>query len=314
MESLVIIAGPTAVGKSALSVELAKRIGGEIVSADSMQVYRGMDIGTAKITSEEMQGIQHYLIDICEPDEDFNVFLFQKYASQAVSEINKKGKVPILVGGTGFYIQALLYGIDFNSSNGENPEYRERLEERIFNGELDAVYEELRSVDPKTCEIIHKNNTKRVIRALEFYHETGKPISLHNEEEHQKKPIYNSCFFVLNDERETVYDKINRRVDLMVENGLVEEVKGLKDKGYSTDNISMLGLGYKEVLQYLDGEITLERAIELIKQGSRHYAKKQITWFKREREVIWLNRPEFNQDNSLILNKMISEMKNKGII
>ncbi len=314
MEPLIIIAGPTAVGKSDLAVKLAKRINGEIISADSMQVYKGMDIGSAKIALDEMQGIKHYLISELEPKDEFNVAVFKEKASQYVSEIVNKGKIPILTGGTGFYIQALLYGIDFSKSKGESIKFRACLQERIDKEGIDSVYNELIEVDPEAAKTIHKNNVKRVIRALEFYHETGMPISLHNEEQRKNEAIYNAAYFVLNDERERVYKRIDSRVDKMEKAGLVEEVKKLKNAGYDRSYVSMQGLGYKEILAYLDGEIDLERALYLIKRDSRHFAKKQITWFNREPEVIWLNKYEFDYNDELILQKMIFECKDRKII
>ena len=314
MKPLVIIAGPTAVGKSELAVLLSKRINGEVVSADSMQVYKGMDIGSAKITPAEMDGVKHHLIDVLEPTEDFNVALFQKLSSDACEDIIKRGKIPVLCGGTGFYIQALLYGIDFNESTGELSDYRKSLEKEAAENGPDGLYEELLRVDPESSEIIHKNNVKRVIRALEFYHETGRPISSHNTEQHSNPPVYDSCFFVLNDDREKIYDKINARVDKMLSMGLVDEVKALKEQGLTRNNISMQGLGYKEILDYLDGKCTLDDAVEIIKRDSRHFAKRQITWFKREKNVIWLNRYDFDNDSEKLLEFMLNVLKLKGII
>ncbi len=313
MNPLIIIAGPTAVGKSAFSVELAKRINGEIISADSMQVYKGMDIGSAKITYDEMEGIKHYLIDICDPRDDYNVFLFQKMAKEALKEIYAKGKIPILAGGTGFYIQALLYDIDFNESAGEKSDIRNRLEEEAATKGSEFIYDRLKEVDPKSCEIIHPNNTKRIIRALEFFLETGKKISEHNEEQRMRNTAYNSAYFVLNDERKLIYEKIDKRVDKMINEGLIDEVKALKEMGLTIRNVSMQGLGYKEMLMYLDGEIPYEEAVYLIKRDSRHFAKRQLTWFNREKEVIWLNKNEFNYDDETILEFVISKLKDKGI-
>lgn len=314
MKPLIIVAGPTAVGKSDISVLLAKRINGEIISADSMQVYRGMDIGSAKITKDEMQGIKHYLIDILEPCDEFSVATFQSFAKKAYEDVISENKVPILCGGTGFYVQSLLYDIDFSDSNGEDHEYREMLQKKIDTHGIDVVYDELLRIDPKACETIHKNNTKRVIRALEFYHETGEKISAHNEKERNKQSQYNFCYFALNDTRENIYSRIDLRVDKMIENGLVNEVKSLKEAGYSINNVSMQGLGYKEILLYLDGIISLDEAIYRIKRDSRHFAKRQLTWFNREKEVIFINKQDFNYDNEKILDYMISCIKNKGII
>ena len=295
---LVIIAGPTAVGKSDFAIELAKRINGEIISADSMQVYKGMDIGSAKVTPEEMQGIRHYLIDILDPKDEFSVAVFKEYAKKAIEEIVSHGKIPIIAGGTGFYIQALLYDIDFTESLGENPEYRSFLCHEYEEKGADYLFEQLKKVDPDTAEIIHKNDEKRVVRALEFYHETGKPISVHNKEQYEKTSNYNFAYFVLNDYREKIYSKIDERVDIMVEKGLVKEVEMLKDKGMTIKDVSMQGLGYKEILMYLSGDISLKEAIYRIKRDSRHFAKRQLTWFKRERDVIWLNRYDYDYDLS----------------
>ncbi len=311
---LVIVAGPTAVGKSDFAIELAKRINGEVISADSMQVYKGMDIGSAKITTEEMQGIRHYLIDVLEPTEDFNVASFKELAQKAISEIVSHGRIPIVAGGTGFYIQALLYDIDFSESLGENPEYRSFLLTEYREKGPEYMFDKLREVDPETALIIHMNDEKRVVRALEFYHETGKPISVHNKEQYEKQSDYNFAYFVLNDYRDKIYEKIDRRVDIMVEKGLVEEVEALKQKGLTAKDVSMQGLGYKEILMYLNGEITLDEAVYRIKRDSRHFAKRQITWFKREKEVIWLNKYDFDDDLTKVLDFSLKVLKDKSII
>lgn len=266
---LVILTGPTAVGKTALSVAFAKAINGEIISADSMQVYRHMDIGSAKVTKEEMEGVPHHLIDVLEPAEEFNVVLFQKMARQAAEEIESRGHIPILVGGTGFYIQALLYNIDF-AENDEDRRLRRSLEEIAKEQGASALYEKLRAVDPESCEIIHANNVKRVIRAIEFYEKTGKKISAHNREQRQNISPYRFAYFVLNDDREKIYRQIDQRVDLMMERGLVEEVRALRAMGCSRGMVSMQGLGYKEILSYLEGEISQEEAVYLIKRDTRH--------------------------------------------
>ncbi|SCX00029.1 tRNA dimethylallyltransferase [Lachnospiraceae bacterium YSD2013] len=311
---LVIIAGPTAVGKSDFAIELAKRINGEIISADSMQVYKGMDIGSAKVMPEEMQGIKHYLIDILDPKDEFSVAVFKDYAQKAIKEITDNGKIPIVAGGTGFYIQALLYDIDFSESIGENPEYRSFLLKEYKEKGADYLFDKLREVDPETAGIIHKNDEKRVVRALEFYHETGKPISVHNKEQYDKKSNYNFAYFVLNDYRETIYKKIDARVDIMAEKGLVSEVERLKAAGMTITDVSMQGLGYKEILLYLNGEISLDEAIYRIKRDSRHFAKRQITWFKRERDVIWLNKYEFDYDVDKLMEYTCGVLKDKSII
>ena len=310
---MIILTGPTAVGKSALSGELAKQINGAIISADSMQVYRHMDIGSAKITPGEMQGITHYMIDELEPDEEFHVVRFVTMAKEYLNKIYADGKIPIIAGGTGFYIQALLYDIDFTKQQCDET-YREKLEALAKERGAEYLHGMLREVDPASAEAIHANNIKRVIRALEFYHLSGKKISEHNETERQKQSPYNFAYFVLTDERAKLYDRIDRRVDAMVEAGLVDEVKKLKVMGCSRKMVSMQGLGYKEILAYLDGEYTLEEAIYIIKRETRHSAKRQLTWFKRERDVIWLDKQAFGYDDAAILANMISILEEKEII
>ncbi|MFU0827538.1 MAG: tRNA dimethylallyltransferase [Lachnoclostridium sp.] len=310
---LIILTGPTAVGKSELSIELAKAIDGEIISADSMQVYKYMNIGTAKLTREEMGGIPHYLIDVLEPDEEFNVVKFKEYAIKYMDEIYAKGKIPIIVGGTGFYIQAVLYGIDFQETI-EDTAYRKYLEAVYKKQGPEFLHEKLRQVDPASAAAIHPNNAKRIIRALEYYKQTGNPISEHNEEQRKKESPYNFCYFVLNQDRKVLYEKINRRVDQMMEKGLVEEVKFLLDKGLKPDIVSMQGIGYKEIIRYLTGECSLEEAVYIIKRDTRHFAKRQLTWFRREREVIWIEKDEFGNDNNKILEVIMKELKMKNII
>ena len=307
---LIILAGPTAVGKTKLSIALAKEIHGEIISADSMQVYKHMDIGTAKIKQEEMQGVVHHLIDILEPFEDFNVVLFASYAKKAMEECWNKGKIPILVGGTGFYIQAVLYDIDF-TKNDEDKSYRNWLEQLAKEKGAEYLHGLLQKVDEKAANEIHPNNIKRVIRALEFYEKSGQKISAHNEEQKKKESPYAYAYFVLNEEREVLYDRINCRVDKMVEDGLVEEVKYLLEAGIPKTAVSMQGLGYKEIASFLTGEYTYEEAIYYLKRDTRHFAKRQLTWFKRESDVIWLNRPDFNQKEELILQEMLQIIKEK---
>ena len=314
---LVILTGPTAVGKSALSIELAKRIDGEIISADSMQVYRHMDIGSAKIMPEQMGGIPHHLIDILEPTEEFNVVIFQKEAKEALHEIYDRGRIPIVAGGTGFYIQALLYDIDF-TDNDEDTALRAELEDTAKTQGSEALYARLREIDPESCEIIHPNNVKRVIRAIEFYEKTGMKISAHNKTQRQNSSPYNFAYFVLNEDRTKLYRKIEQRVDVMMEQGLVEEVSRLAAAGCTRDMVSMQGLGYKEILDYLDGHITLEEAVYLIKRDTRHFAKRQLTWFRRERDVLWVEKPEVDYDNELIQNMIteyiMSVLREKNII
>lgn len=309
---LIILTGPTAVGKTKASIGLAHALNGEIISADSMQVYKQMDIGSAKIRPEEMQGIRHYLVDVLNPDEEFNVVRFQQLAKQAMDEIYAKGKIPILVGGTGFYIQALLYDIDFTESQ-EDTTYRKELEELASTKGPQYLHDLLRQVDEKSAQEIHANNVKRVIRALEYYKETGEKISEHNERERKKESPYQFCYFVLTDDRDTLYHKIELRIDQMLEEGLVEEVRRLKAQGYTKDMVSMQGLGYKEILDYLDGTTSLEEATYILKRDTRHFAKRQLTWFRRERDVVWIDKQEYHHDESAILSAMLDKLKERGI-
>lgn len=299
MRKLVIIAGPTAVGKTASSILLAKKIGGEIISADSMQVYRGMDVGTAKIRKEEMEGVPHFLIDAFDPDEEVNIVIFQQLAKQAMEEIYARGHIPMIVGGTGFYIQSILYDIDFSQGDGENEALREHLEKEYDLFGADAMQEKLRLLDPISADTIHKNNKKRVVRALEYALTQNEPISAHNEQEKQKKSPYDYNFFVLNMDRKILYDRIERRVDKMFDDGLVEEVRDLQYRGFHQNLVSMQGIGYKEVLEYLDGNCSLEEAIAQVKQSTRHFAKRQITWFKREKGAQWIDVTKFHSPQDL---------------
>lgn len=307
-KELIILTGPTAVGKTALSILLAKKIGGEIISADSMQVYRYLDIGSAKITEAEMEGVPHHLIDALFPGQDFNVFRFQQMAKEAAAGIYERGHIPIVAGGTGFYIQALLYDIDF-SEEGDNSGVRAALEEEARTRGSGYLHERLKLIDPESAAAIHPNNQKRVLRALEFYQLNGVPISRHNETERQKESAYRSCYFVLNDQRDLLYRKINRRVDDMMEAGLLDEVKQLREMGCKRDMLSMQGLGYKELLAYLDGEGTLDEAVEAIKRNTRHFAKRQLTWFRREKNVIWVDKPAFDYDNEKMLRFMEEKIR-----
>lgn len=307
-QPLVILTGPTAVGKTKASIGLAKAIGGEIISADSMQVYRHLDIGSAKITQEEMNGVKHYLIDVLEPEEEFNVVCFQKMAKEAMKEIYAAGRIPILAGGTGFYIQALLYDIDFEEEK-EDKTIRTELERYAQEMGAEALHERLALIDPKSAEEIHTNNVKRVIRALEFYEQTGMPISEHNEKERKKQSPYDFRYFVLNDDRAHLYERINARVDEMIDRGLVREVQALKARSCTREMVSMQGLGYKEILEYLDGRCSLEEAVYKLKRDTRHFAKRQITWFKREKDVIWINKKECNYDEQKILDTMLEQLK-----
>jgi tRNA dimethylallyltransferase len=312
MKPLVIIAGPTAVGKTDLSIRLAKEIGGAIISADSMQVYKYMDIGSAKVMPEEMDGVPHYLIDCLEPSEEFNIVRFQQMAEAALTEIYAKGMIPIVAGGTGFYIQALLYDVAFTTQDADEA-FRQEMQDFVIAHGAHALHEKLKEIDPVSYDAIHENNIKRVIRALEYHHLTGQPISAHNEEEHQKTSPYNFAYFVLTDERAHLYERIDRRVDLMMEKGLLEEVQRLYEMGYRQDMVSMQGLGYKEMMDYLDGKITLEEAVYIIKRETRHFAKRQLTWFRRERDVIWLDKKEYHYEDDAILAKMRRILAEKGI-
>ena len=311
---LIILAGPTAVGKTSLSIRLAKETGGEIISADSMQVYRHMDIGSAKITKEEMEGVPHYLVDMLEPEEEFNVVRFQQMAKEAAERIWEKGKIPLVVGGTGFYIQALLYDIDFTENDGDES-YRRQLERKASDEEgASELYEILKTVDPKAAQEIHPRNIKRIIRALEFYHQTGKKISEHNETQRQRESPYNYAYFVLTDERSRLYERIDRRVDLMMEQGLLDEVRYLKERGVRKDSTAMQGLGYKELYAYLEGEYPLDEAVRIIKRDTRHFAKRQLTWFKRERDVIWADKSVIGQEEENLADYMLGYLREKKII
>ena len=313
MQPMIILTGPTAVGKTALSIKLAKKINGAIISADSMQVYKHMDIGSAKILPEEMQGIPHYMIDELEPEEEFHVVRFVEMAKKYLAEIYDAGKIPIIVGGTGFYIQALLYDIDFTDQECDEA-YRSSLETLAKEQGAEKLHEMLQTVDPASAEAIHANNIKRVIRALEFYHLTGKKISEHNKRERQKASPYNFAYFVLTDDRAKLYERIDRRVDDMIEQGLVDEVRKLKEMGCHRDMVSMQGLGYKEILAYLDGELTLEEAVYIVKRETRHFAKRQLTWFKREREVIWLDKGAYHYQEDKILEDILTILQQKNIL
>lgn len=308
---LIILTGPTAAGKTSLSIELAKSIGGEIISADSMQVYKKMDIGTAKIRPEEMQGVPHYLIDELDPSEEFNVVAFVEKSKEAMKKIYAAGHIPIIVGGTGFYIQALLYDIDF-SQHEDKESYRKELEQLAKEKGKEYLYEILKKKDPEYATITHCNNVKKVIRALEYYKETGKKLSEHNEEQRQKESPYNFAYFVLYHDREELYDRINQRVDLMMEDGLLFEVESLIKEGYTKNLVSMQGLGYKEFFDYFDGRMTLEDTVDKIKKDTRHFAKRQLTWFRREKEVIWLNKKEYEQEKDL-LDSVLNIIQEKGI-
>ncbi len=310
---LIILTGPTAVGKTDLSIQLAKQVNGAIISADSMQVYKYMDIGSAKILPAQMQGVPHYLIDEFLPDEEFNVVRFQQYAKKYMQEIYHHGQIPILTGGTGFYIQAVLYDIDFSDQNADS-DYRRELEELALSRGTQYLHDLLAAVDPSSAEAIHANNQKRIIRALEYFWLTGERISEHNKRERQKQTPYRAAYFVLNDDRARLYERIDRRVDTMIADGLVEEVRRLRAMGYTKELVSMQGLGYKELFPYFDGECTLDEAVSVMKRDTRHFAKRQLTWFRREKDVIWVNKQMFSYDNDKILSYINGILMKKGIV
>ena len=285
---LIVIGGPTACGKTGFSIKLAKEIGGEIISADSMQVYRYMDIGTAKVTPEEADGVPHYLIDEFDPDEEYNVMLFQQKAKAYMEQIWAKGKVPILVGGTGFYINALLYDNDFTETENDTS-YREECYKLAREQGPEVLFERLKEVDPEYAEIMHANNVKRVTRALEYHYLTGQKFSEHNAEQKEKETPYDAAVIILNMDREKLYERIELRIDIMMEQGLLEEVKGLLDRGYTPDLVSMQGIGYKEFIPYFNGECTLEEAVTQLKTNTRRFAKRQLTWFRRQIEGLWVD-------------------------
>lgn len=311
MKPLIILTGATAVGKTKLSIDLAKRINASVISADSMQVYRYMDIGTAKIRPEETEGITHYLIDEFLPDEEFNVTVFQDRAKKYIDKIYSEGKIPLIVGGTGFYIGALLYDVDFNSGNEteeESSECRKELFELAEQKGKEHIYELLRERDPEYSKVVHPNNLKKVVRALEYCMVTGEKFSEYNEREKKRTSPYDFRYFVIENDRSTIHENINRRVDIMLENGLVNEVRSLLDKGYSADLVSMQGLGYKEIVKYIKGQCTLDEAVEELKTGTRRFARRQITWFKREPEAIHINISDYSGPEE-ILDFILSQCK-----
>ena len=301
---LIILTGPTAVGKTKLSIALAKKIGGEIISADSVQVYKHMDIGSAKITPEEMQGVPHHLVDVLSPTSEFHVVKFQEMAKEAMANIYANGHIPILVGGTGFYIQAVLNDIDFTKNDGDSS-YRRELEEKAVKEGAHALHEMLKQIDPKAAQEIHENNVKRVIRAIEFYEQSGKRISEHNEEQRARTSPYAYKYFVLNDERDRLYTNIDKRVDIMVQEGLLEEVMKLLSMGCKRESTAMQGIGYKEILDYLDDKCSFEDAVNAIKSNTRHFAKRQLTWFRRERDVIWVDKDKFAYNDQMMLEYIV---------
>ena len=307
---LITISGPTACGNTAVSVELAKIINGEIISADSMQVYKYMDIGTAKITEEEKHGIKHYLIDELYPDEEFSVAVFQKMAKGALAEIYEKGKIPILVGGTGFYVNALIYDNDFTP--GEKDEkMRVELEKAAERNGNEYVHNILQKLDPEYAETVHPNNLKRMIRAIEYCRDTGEKFSEYNKREKLREPAYNVKNFILNMDRERLYERIEKRIDIMIDKGLIDEVKKLM-KIYPDNLVSMKGLGYKEIIGYLKGEYSLDEAIYILKRDTRHFARRQITWFRHQSDGVWINMDDYKSPSEaaeFIAEKITNEEK-----
>ncbi len=313
-QPLIILTGPTAVGKTALSIRLAKALDGEIVSADSMQVYRHMDIGSAKITAQEMEGVPHHLIDVLDPWEEFNVAAFQKMALQAMEGIYARGHLPIITGGTGFYIQALLYGVEFEEDPEDSPVRRELYDLARREGESapQVLHAMLAQVDPESASAIHPNNVKRVIRAIEYFRLTGTPISRHNAAMRKKEADYHFLYYVLTMDRERLYGRIDKRVDQMLSQGLVEEVSRLRTMGCCRGQTAMQGLGYKEILDYLDGKCSLDEAVYVLKRDTRHFAKRQLTWFKRERDVRWLNLDGEPGEQDRVFSQIMKECGEEG--
>lgn len=311
-KKMIVLTGPTAVGKTDLSIRLAKAVGGEIISADSMQVYRRMDIGTAKIRPEEMDGVRHHLIDILEPYESFNAFLFKKYALEAAEGIWERGHIPVIVGGTGFYIQTVLYDIKFEQSDEADGIRREltRLYEEKGTGYMHAMLKEL---DPEYAKEVHENNVKKVIRAIEFYRQTGQKLSEHNMLQRERSSPYDFEYFVLSDDRKLLYERIDRRIDKMLEEGLVDEVRALLAEGLERGSVAMQGLGYKETAAYLSGEISLDEAVYILKRDTRHFAKRQLTWFRREKDVNFVELDKIGSREAAF-EYMIKSLKEKGII
>lgn len=305
---VIVICGPTASGKTALSIELAKKINGEIVSADSMQIYKDMDIGSAKPSVEEMQGIKHYMLDFVSPEERYNVADYKEEAINAIQEILKKGKVPIVVGGTGLYVDSLIYGIEYPKMEFDE-EYRKELEKRAEVEGLEKLYEEAQKIDPEAMKIISTNDRKRIIRVLEIYKSTGKTKTQQEIESRKNEVPYDYKVFAINMDRELLYDRINRRVDIMIEQGLVEEVKSITEK-YNNYPTAMQALGYKEIKEYLDGFLTKEEAIEKVKQETRRYAKRQLTWFRKNKDTVWLDGVNDRQDNINVILEEIEFEKN----
>ena len=299
MKDLIVLTGPTAVGKTSLSIALAKAVDGEIISADSMQVYKYMNIGTAKITEEEKCGIPHFLIDELEPDEEFNVTIFKNKVMGYIEDIKSRGKVPIIVGGTGFYIQSVIYDINFNEY-GDDSNVRKKYEAMAETLGKSELHKKLALVDREYADSVSYNNVKKVVRALTFFEMTGEKLSEHNKRERERRSPFDFAYFVLTMDRKKLYERIDKRVDLMFDMGLVEEVKALMAKGYDKSLVSMQGIGYKEVIDYLSGKTSLEECIDIIKRDTRHFAKRQLTWFKREKVVTYIDKDEFDAEDKCL--------------
>ena len=296
---VMVICGPTASGKTALSIELAKKINGEIVSCDSMQIYKDMDIGTAKPTIEEMQGIKHYMLDFVSPDERYSVADYKKQAKQAIREIIEKGKVPIVVGGTGLYVDSLIYEIEYQDIEFDE-KYRKQLEERSKKEGLEVLYNEAKKIDPEAITKISPNDKKRILRILEIYNATGKNKTEQEKESRKNEVEFDYKVYAISWDREKLYDRINQRVDIMIDQGLIEEVQKIYSK-YNKFPTAMQGLGYKEVLEYLEGKCNKQEMIDKIKQETRRYAKRQLTWFRKNKQTIWLDGQEKIQNNIEII-------------
>ena len=307
-KKILVIGGPTAVGKTELSIELAKRLNGEIISADSMQIYKYMDIGSAKVSKGEMNGVVHHLIDVVDPSINFSVVDYKEQGEKAIKEIISRGKLPIIVGGTGLYINSLTCNMNFTKAE-KDEEYRKDLDKLANEHGNNYIHEMLKDIDPISYKEIHANNRKRVIRALEVYKLTGKPFSSYNAGEDFYKSEYDVHYYVLTMDREKLYERINLRVDIMMEKGLLEECIKLKEMGYTSSMQSMQGIGYKEILYYLEGDVKLQEAINMIKQGSRNYAKRQLTWFRRDPRVTFLDKDKLSYVE--ILEKVIGDIGNK---
>ena len=299
MKDLIVLTGPTAVGKTSLSIALAKAVGGEIISADSMQVYKYMNIGTAKITEEEKCGIPHFLIDELEPDEEFNVTIFKNKVMGYIKDIKSRGKVPIIVGGTGFYIQSVIYDINFNEY-GDDSNVRKKYEAMAETIGKSELHKKLALVDREYADSVSENNVKKVVRALTFFEMTGEKLSEHNKRERERSSPFDFAYFVLTMDRKKLYKRIDKRVDLMFDMGLVDEVKALMAKGYDKSLVSMQGIGYKEVIDYLNGKTSLEECIDIIKRDTRHFAKRQLTWFKREKVLTYIDKDEFVSEDKCL--------------